>query len=95
MRVVHYLTGKLQHVIARNCELTDKPTEIDYDSNVIIYNECAMYDRNAVAKYVEWSGLRDSGIVDAVSLEKGVLYVSVCSEALLNIYVVFKQMETV
>ena len=95
MRVIHYLVGKLQHVIARNCVLTDKPSEIDYDSNDIVYRGCVMDDRNIVAKYVEWSGLRDSGIVNAVALENGVLYVSVCPETILDIYVIFKQMETV
>lgn len=75
--------------------LTDKPSEIDYDSNDIVYRGCVMDDRNIVAKYVEWSGLRDSGIVNAVALENGVLYVSVCPETILDIYVIFKQMETV
>ena len=94
MRVVQYLTRRLQSVISRNCALADKPARIDYDSNNIIYTGCVMADRNIVAKYVEWSGLRDSGIVNAVALENGVLYVSVCAETLLELYVLFKQMET-
>ena len=94
MNVVQYLARRLQRVISSNCALTDKPTWIDYDSNNIIYSGCVMSDRNILAKYVERSGLRDSGIVNAVTLENGVLYVSVCAETLLELYVLFKQMET-